>query len=1040
MRIEVLGPIRIRDDDGCVVEVPERKVRALLAALVTADGQAVPTETLLDQVWGQTLPANPARVLQSKLSQLRILLDSAAVGGRGVLTREPGGYRLEINHGKSQGAGEAVRTDADELRWRVLEAQAAAEPAEQLETLDGIQELWRGRPYGEFADELWVTADTTALEEIRLQAAELQAEALLATGRPQPAYAVVQPLLGEHSTREALVATAMHACYLTGRHPESLRLYERLRTHLAEELGADPRATTQKLHQKILRQDPELTPAPVPSGRTQAVSVPSSPHADARRLQGNLPQLSSALIGREPELATLKELILNQRLVTVLGAGGVGKTRLATAAAVSILADQDEGSQESAPDLSSAWFVDLTGLAGGGAIESITELMVTLLKLPAAQGDHETLLSRVAAALEERRALLVLDNCEHLIDAAPLFTAELLSRTEHVRVLATSREPLGFPEEQRLPLMPLAVECPVPDDQGSPAQGGAVQPSDAPAVRLFLVRTRAVAPQLQLSEQDHSIIAELCRRLDGLPLAIELAAGRMNTLTPQDLLERITDRLDLFAGSVRGAPRRQQTLRGMLDWSWELLDETEQALLRRLAVHPTSWTLDTIEAICSDYGMPAGTAQTQNPVEHSQAGQSADELGSSLLLRTEALPVLARLVDRSLVSTVHIEAESGTTVRYRLLETVATYAAEKLKNTGERPEVAARHIAYHRTMAECARDFVFGPHARDWIRWLDEEREHLRHAHAEALRTGDGANAVALILSTFWYRWMTGQLGGLVHALRSTVACQGPRDNSHKQAAVLVARVDESPDMDMSPRYREITTALAAFGDDEESVRARMQVQWFPATALITSEDYRHIGEQLAQEAIDYLAAHGDLHGAAFAAVQRDFFLLDHWNVPPQGLPGGHDAETILRESGDDYGLSQLLTVLHIKAENDGQTAAAEKIAEEVLELTVNLDFNGEAAYWFLIRALNSLRAGDFDAAEKAIEEALTLTRTMAFRPVEIFARAAQAAWATARGDTINAVEILDSLSAAEKHHGARWVTRILGEEALPTSEEFTRG
>ncbi|GAB3716874.1 AfsR/SARP family transcriptional regulator [Nocardiopsis oceani] len=1046
MRIEVLGPVRLRDHAGDVVEVPERKVRALLAALSAADGKSVSPQTLLDQVWGAALPANPARVLQSKLSQLRNLLESAGGGGRGILVREPGGYRLVAGHRETEGPVSGVETDADVLRRGVARARAATEPAERLALLNDIHELWRGRPYGEFADELWASADTAALEELHLQAVELQAAALLETGSPEPAYTVLRPLLQDHPTREPLVVAAMRACYLTGRHPESLRLYERLRTHLADELGADPSAATQELHQKILRQDPQLTPAPGPGDQTQAQSGAPGSTASGESPRGNLPRHGSPLIGRETESAALESLVRDQRLVTVLGVGGVGKTRLTTAVAAGIVRTRQDNPEAGTTGVGSAWFADLTALAARETVESITGQLVALLKLPAAYGDHETLLSRVAAVLDERRALLVLDNCEHVVDAVSYFTAELLGRTEHVRVLATSREPLGLPEEQRFPLTPLAVESTGPADEGSSAQDGAgrrsqadgaVQRSRAPAVTLFLARTRTVAPHLQLSDQDLGIIAELCRRLDGLPLAIELAAGRMNTLAPRGLLDRITDRLDLLARPGRGAPRRQQTLRGVLDWSWELLDETERALLRRLAVHPASWTLDAIEAVCADNATGTDAADCGIPPGAAQEEHRAHGLRGVRLRRAEVLPTLARLVDRSLVSTVHIQNGGGTAVRYRLLETVATYATEKLEDSAERPGVASRHLSYYRALADCARGFLFGPHARDWMDWIDQEQAHLDHAHAEALRIGDGANAVGLTLSTFWHRWMTGRVGGLVQTLRATQACPGPRDNAHKQVAVLAARADERDDV--HHWSAEITAALDAFGGDDQAVLARMQVQWFPATMLIVSEDYRRTGEQLADEAIGYLVDHGDLHGAAFATTQRDWFLLDHWDVPPQGLPGGHDAEAVLRERGDSYGLILLLSVLHMRAENEGRTAVAESIAEEALGLAVSLDLDGEAAYWYPIRALNSLRAGDFEAAEQAIEAALALARSVAFWYGEVFAFAARAAGAAARGDTARAAEILNSISAPGHHHGARWVTRILGDEALPTPDEAGR-
>lgn len=1062
MRIEVLGAVRLKDSRGEPVEVPERKVRALLAVLTLSRGETIPADTLVERVWGQDLPGNPHRVLQAKLSQLRSFLDRAGTGGRHMVTREAGGYRLAGAGEKAADSVPDVQMDAEELRRCVSQADAVSHPDERLALLDGVDRLWRGRPLGEFADELWAAPEVAALEELRLHAAELQAVALLQTGRPGSAYSVVHPFLDEYPTREGLVSAAMHAAYLTRRQPEALRVYERLRSHLAEEFGVDPGAEIQTLFQEILRQDPELEPAALRTAEAGQSPGESSP--DPIRPQGNIPGNGSVFLGREEERAAVMGFLRQGRLLTVLGVGGVGKTRLATVVARSVVrsgeehsAVTDTGAAE-APGSHSAWFADLTVLPANASHESIAQLVAAMLEIPGTHGAGSELLPRVASVLEERQGLLVLDNCEHVIAAAAAFTADLLNRTERVRVVATSREPLGLSAEQRFPLTPLAVE------NGSSADNLG---NRAPAVELFLSRARATAPHIRLGEADIAVVAELCRRLDGLPLAIELAAGRMSMLSARDLLDRITDRLDLLARPGRGAPRRQQTLRGMLDWSWELLDEPERALLRRLAVHPASWTLDTVESVCADVPASSDAPGCQ------RTPSASGEASAPVLRRSEVLSALASLADRSLVSTVHAESGDGVVVRYRLLETVAAYAGEKLEDSGERHAVASRHISYHRAMVECARDFLFGPHVRDWVRWIGQEQAHLNHALREALQTGDGANAVALTLSTFWYRWMTGRTEHLVDELVSVAACPGPRDAAHAQVAVLAATAcdgeseesrhhaapepaavwpiafsrtgpgAEGPEGaealserafdEHTRRWCErVLEALGRFAEDEEGVHARMQVQWFAATPLMASAEYREAGERLADEAIRYLLAVGDLSDAAFAVTQRDWFLLDHWGVRPRGLPGTYDAEAILRSHGDDYGLTQVLSVSNLVAEIDGDAERARLIAEEAAELAAELELTGEVAYWECILALVCLRSGELSAGADHVKRAKRLAAQVGFGFALVLAQAGEAAFAMRCGDRARAEDIVAGFTWQDWAVAHRCVTRVLGEGALP--------
>lgn len=989
MRAEVLGAVRLVDDAGSPLEIPERKVRALLAALALNAGEAVPAETLISRVWGEDLPGRPSRVLQAKLSQLRALLDQASPGGRELLSRSGGGYRIELE-------GEAL--DAAVLRAAV--GRAAELPADdrRAQMLESALELWHGRPYAEFADELWLSAEIADLEETRLRGLELCAEALVSVGRPERAVALVGPALTEHPTREGLAAPLLLAYCRTRRQPEALAAYERLRGHLADEFGADPTPELQRLHLQILRQDPELAAGPTQTGPAQTGPAQAgSPQAGAvQEGQGTdeagsrLPAYPSPFLGRAAEVRQVSELMAENRLVTLLGIGGVGKTRLAVRAA--------EGQAENGAEV---WFVDLAEVVEGSTVgEARAEDSCRLIGVAAAAlglispwQESSDVLRRLVLALEGRDALLVLDNCEQIVEDVASFTAQLLRRAPQLRILTTSREPLNLPEEQRFTVPPLTA-----------------QDTESPAVEFFLARARAVDAAIDDDPEAAGSAAELCRRLDGLPLALELAAAQTHVLSVGQLLERISDRLDLLARPGRAAPRRQQTLRGMLDWSWSLLQEQEQILLRRLAVHPVSWRLDALEEICANLDLP----------------------------RRRVLPALITLVERSLVSTVRADGE----LRYRLLETVGAYAAEKLAASGDREAVAGKHLNYHLALVECAEHYLFGPHARDWVRRLDEARPHLNHAIDEALHRGDGAAGVGLVRALFWYRWMTGRVDTLLEELPAVLACphQGESPEQRRAYAQTLVLARTVADRRPGQKVTQVLAALESFAPDEESQLARMQVQWFAASVMFADLEHRDQGSRLADESIAHLLQAGDLRGAAFASTQRDWFLLDFWGIPPAGLPEGHDAEQILRAHGDVYGLTQALGIQHLWAEAQGRTEEAQQRADEATALCAELSLDGESAFWMLVQSVTSLRSNDLDAAEDQLSGARALAQRTAFVYCITLSEAVGAMLAERRGDVDHARQVLAAFSAEDREDARRTLVRYLGEHALPAELQPAAG
>ncbi|GAA1174080.1 AfsR/SARP family transcriptional regulator [Nesterenkonia xinjiangensis] len=1004
MRIEVLGPIGLRASTGETVEVPERKVRALLAALTADLGDAVPSDTLIERVWGADLPAHPIRVLQAKLSQLRSVLDTAHPGGRALLSSGPGGHRLATcldrtphvepsRHGPGTDAPDQeeappesseirLEVDAEHLRTLLSAARDHDDPAERAPLLREALGLWRGEPYAELRDAAWLAPTIQQLRELRLDATEMLGAVLLDRHEPQQASEVLLPAFAQNPLRAELCRLLMLALHRARRQPDALGVFSRHHRHLVEELGADPDQDTAALHIRILQQDPSLhSPGSVQAGSASDLRPSDAPTAHARRV---LPTFASSFLGRSQELREVDRRLQQGPLTTILGVGGVGKTRLAVRAAERFIEHSGHPAR----------FIDLTSLdpeppameepPGDPALgdNRVARAIAEGMGLTVPRREAPGLLSQLVTALQASPGLLVLDNCEHVVGQTAAVAEALLADGASLRILATSREPLGLPGEQRIPLDPLPM-------------AGTVES----AVEFFLTRAREVRPDLPDDPAVRASAAELCRRLDGLPLALELAAAQTGALDLDTLLARINDRLDLLRRPGRGAPRRQQTLRGMLDWSWSLLDEPEQILLRRLAVHPVSWTLETIESICADA-----------PGDPLRCGQ--------------VMPTLISLVERSLV--VAEDGDHGR--RYHLLESVSAYAAEKLHESGEREHLALIHLRHWRDEVACAQEHLFSAHARDWVVRLQQERTHIIHAFDEAVEQERGDDAVGLANSWFWHRWMTGAVVGLGAELRRATDCPGPRDAAHAQVQLLAEITDaRRPDL-----HGRILRALDEFCSLEgggppfqpaaEVRLARMQVQWFAATAFLASRKRRPLGRRLADEAVEHLVDAGDLRGAAFASTQRDWFLLDAGEAAV-GMPGHHDAEQILRAHGDAYGLIQILGMKHLQAERDDDRGASAAAAQEAAALARELGALGEESYWETVRGLHALTDADPSAARAHLQRAQMLSLHCGFGAEAAFAELALAELADHEGDAAQAARHRSKVSSRAPE---RWVRRVL--------------
>ncbi|WET81019.1 BTAD domain-containing putative transcriptional regulator [Amycolatopsis sp. QT-25] len=656
MRFGVLGPLAVWAADGTLVPVPEVKVRALLAALLARHGEPVSADRLLLDLWGDDQPANPLAALQTKVSRLRRAI------GPGSVESGPAGYRLRGTR------------DADEFA-ELLAAARDAPTRARVALLTEALGLWRGAAFADVADDAFAGPVAHGLGERRLEAVELLAEARLALGDVGAALAGLTEHAELHPLRERLRAAHLRALYLSGRQAEALSGYAELRDRLADELGVDPGPELTALHESMLRRDPRLR-------------VTASPRT-------NLPAALTELVGREHAVRTVRELLTAHRLVTLTGPGGVGKTSLAHGAAEAVTGFPD-----------GVWSIDLTADAG-----EVAEVVARVLHVRDESGSGPA--THLADALRDQRLLLVLDNCEHVVAQVAELVARLLRAAPGVRVLATSREPLGVPGERLEAVPPLT-------------------PTDA----VRLLTTRAEAAGADLTTADADTLTSLCLRLDRLPLALELAAPRLRLLDASELLSRMDDRFRLLTTGSRIAPARQRTLRAVIDWSWELLTDPERVLLRRLAVHAGGSGLVATEHVSADASLPA----------------------------SDVLDVLSRLVDRSLVMVTEGP-------RYRLPESIGEYAVIRLSESGELADLQNRHLSHYLDFAEQAR--LRDADAREWLPRLDRESANLSRALDTAVRTGDLDRALRLVHARTWYWFLRGRLGEAERRLEQALALPG---------------------------------------------------------------------------------------------------------------------------------------------------------------------------------------------------------------------------------------------------------------------------
>jgi predicted ATPase/DNA-binding SARP family transcriptional activator/tetratricopeptide (TPR) repeat protein len=909
VRIAILGPLEVHDDDGAAVAVAGTRLRGLIARLALAGGQPVSTGALAEAVWDCAPPADVANALQTLVSRAR-----RALGGAAVVEQSAAGYRLAV-----------APDDVDALRFERLVAEGAV--AEALT-------LWRGPALADAGD--FAEPFARRLEDVRLEATVTLLTRELDAGRAAACAGKLEVLVGEHPLHEKLTGLLMRALAATGRQANALAAYEALRTRLADELGIDPGPQLRAVHLEVLRGEIAMAAPPADRART------------------NLRAQLTSFVGRQDEVARLRKTLESYRLVTLVGPGGAGKTRLAAEVAAGVRDNAADGEPDGIwPD--GIWLAELASVTDAADVPKAILGSIGLRESRLLPDGTQRITSRDARTrllegLADARALLVLDNCEHLIDACAHLADALLARSPRLRIVATSREPLGITGESLFVVPPLGED---------------------PAVLLFADRAAAVSPDFTLDGETRPLVIDIVRRLDGLPLAIELAAARLRTLPLAEIYRRLTDRFRLLTGGSRTALPRHRTLRAVVEWSWELLAPAERLLAERFSVFPAGATPASVATVCAGGGCTGGEL----------AVGEADELLSSL-------------VDKSLLQPLADGA------RLRMLETIREYGAEKLAGRGEVGELRRRHAAHYTALMGEAAPRLLTRDQLSWLTVLRADRDNIVAALRYWCDADDAGNALSLVVSLAVMALLLGNDSDIVEWIGEALAVPGEADAGLRTVAEalhvvtsvmdptamgtdagrataaypgLIERLD-ALDIEKHPVAGLLRPIYAIFVKDEGRLRGYLDQaragrdEWLVAatwmlTASVAENDGNLAEARIAAaEAVEQFRALGERWGLSSALrTAGNIGLLD--GDLDVAIAAFTEAGRLLTEIGHREDLSQVQLRLAEIAARQGDVARARELfaaARSAGESAGSAIDRGIAAAWW---AGFEATWGDIDAA-----------------------------------------------------------------------------
>jgi predicted ATPase/DNA-binding SARP family transcriptional activator len=895
VRIGILGPLEVRVGFGEPVEIVGVRLRTLLIRLALDPDRVVLVDQLVDAVWGEDPPVKVANALQSLVARLRRLLPD-------VVQSHPAGYWLALD----PDAVDAVRFKNLAMAGR---DDLGRDPRQAGKTLREALGLWRGPALADAAAAGFAGPVIARLEELRLGALEDRIEADLAAGGDEMLVAELEELVAAHPLRERLGGQLMRALSLAGRQADALAAYQRLRRRLVEDLGIDPSEELQAIHLGVLRG--ETAPPPEPAAdRRPREPAPAVPRTNLRA------QITS-FVGRADDLARITGMLGGARLVTLTGPGGAGKTRLAGEAAARLLDRMPDG----------VWMVELGSVADP---VDLTQVVLAPLGarelglLPPRGAPVLAPLERLVEAIGDKRLLLVMDNCEHLVDAVAGLVDHLLGRCRALRVLATSREPLGLIGEVLHPVGPLAM----PDHDVPPAE--AVR---YPAVRLFAERGAAARPGFAVDQATVTAVLRICRALDGMPLAIELAAARVRALSPEQIAARLHDRFQLLADGGPPVLPRHRTLRAVIDWSWELLGDAERVLLRRLSVFAGGATLEAAERVCAAPAMD---------------GLAADKV----------LYLLAALVDKSLV--VAGETEGTGEPRYWLLETVRAYGAERRQQAGEDWALRRAHAGYFLELAERAEPELRRADQLRWLARLAAERDNLHAALRATAEDGDTVPMLQLVAALGWWWFLRSARAEAHEWLGKALALPGQAPSALRaQALAFRAMFAISGGTGFSAALGDIDAAAGLLGEVSPAERHELHplLAGLPALqAIFRNEDAGGL------DSTRELADHHDPWVRALSHSIAGALLIN------LGEAAAAEAEfdralAGFRELGERWGMGQVLFARAELSAARGQREVAVAALEEAREILEQLGDREDVGQLVIRMAVERARAGDTEQA-----------------------------------------------------------------------------
>jgi predicted ATPase len=896
--------LEVRTDDGVFADVRGARLRGLLIALALEPGHVVPKATLVDWIWGERPPSDAANALQRLASRLRKALPT------GVIEGQPGGYRLTV-------APDAV----DALRFERLLAQARQEDGPgRVRLLREALALWRGAAMQDVAleDSEAFNAAVTRLEGLRLTAMEDRFETEVSLGQGVEVIAELTDAVTAHPLRERLVAALMRALVAAGRDSEALLIYERTREALADALGVDPSPELSALHVALLRGE---------LGRRE------------ENRKTNVRAELTSFVGRDDDVAAVRELITEHRLTTLVGPGGSGKTRLATETACTLIGDLPDG----------VWLVELAAIGADGDVAQATLAGLGLRDALLGAAPSADVADGLIAAIREREALLILDNCEHVIESAAKFADRVLRECRRLRILATSREPLGITGEALWLVEPLSL----PDRDASPGEI-----ASSPAVRLLQDRAGAVRKDFRADEHTLSTMVRICRALDGMPLAIELAAARLRTMSIEQLANRLDDRFRLLTSGSRTALPRHKTLQAVVDWSWELLTDAERTVLPRLSVFSGGASLEAAERVC--------------------AGGAVE--------REQVLELLTALAEKSLLLT-----ERDGIPRYRMLDTIKEYAAQRLVEVGESDLARHAHLGYFTELTETAEPHLRRTEQLEWLATLEAEHDNIGAAMRGAIAAGEAQAAMRLAAGAGWYWWLGGHRAEGIELI--TAATTTPGEVTDDVRAMVYALV--------------VLFVSSGLGDEHLAEEWIHQAYLFsqrsqsgnPLLGLVVPLERMLQTPDAFLPAWELLLDNEDPWVRALARLQLGKMRI----VLGQG---GRDADAYLemalaefRALGERFGISVALTELADRVATRGEFAGACEHYEQAIavvtevgaiEDVIRMRSRQAQLYWLL---------GDEDSSAAAIAEAERYAERVTWPDALVELALAEAKLARWRGD-----------------------------------------